>query len=196
MDQPVGRRPRGVGMTKSASRTKYIFVTGGVVSSLGKGVASASIGALLEARGLKGTLVKMDPYINVDPGTNTPFQDGEVLSPTMVPRPTSTCHYERWSDAHQPPQQLHHRRIYHTVIERSAAATTSGTAGDPASRRSSAVSAKRPRHERLHLQVGGTVGDIESRPSSRRSGSSMGRRAQNALYVHLTLVPPSPRRAR
>src|SRR5262249_56042397 len=71
-----GRARRG--MRKNGCKAKYIFVTGGVVCSLGKGVASASIGALLEARGLEVTLVKMDPYINVDPGTMSPFQHGEV----------------------------------------------------------------------------------------------------------------------
>ena len=84
-------------MTKSASKTKYIFVTGGVVSSLGKGVASASIGALLEARGLKVTLVKMDPYINVDPGTMSPFQHGEVfVTDDGAETDLDLGHYERY----------------------------------------------------------------------------------------------------
>ena len=68
--------------------TKYIFITGGVLSSLGKGLAAASIGAIMEARGLKVCNIKLDPYINVDPGTMSPFQHGEVLSPTTGPKPT------------------------------------------------------------------------------------------------------------
>src|SRR6516165_7904568 len=87
----------GEWMTKSATRTKHIFVTGGVVSSLGKGVASASIGALLEARGLKVTLVKMDPYINVDPGTMSPFQHGEVyVTDDGAETDLDLGHYERY----------------------------------------------------------------------------------------------------
>ena len=70
--------------------TKFVFVTGGVVSSLGKGIASASLAAILESRGLKVTLIKLDPYLNVDPGTMSPFQHGEVTSPTTGPKPTST----------------------------------------------------------------------------------------------------------
>ncbi len=90
--------------------TRYIFVTGGVVSSLGKGIASASLAAILEARGLKVTMLKLDPYINVDPGTMSPFQHGEVFVTQDAPRLTST-----WATTsvhphhHDPEQQLHHR---------------------------------------------------------------------------------------
>ena len=112
MDQPAGHGPRGVGMTKSASRTKYIFVTGGVVSSLGKGVASASIGALLEARGLKVTLVKMDPVHQRRSGHDEPVPARRGLRHRRRrrdrPRPGPLRALRL--DAHQPAQQLHHRR--------------------------------------------------------------------------------------
>ncbi len=107
-------------MTKSATRTKYIFVTGGVVSSLGKGVASASIGALLEARGLKVTLVKMDPYINVDPGTMSPFQHGEVfVTDDGAETDLDLGHYERYvSTRTSRRNNFTTGVIYHTVIEK------------------------------------------------------------------------------
>ena len=94
-----------------SKKTKFIFVTGGVVSSLGKGLASASIGALLENRGLDITLLKLDPYINVDPGTMSPFQHGEVfVTDDGGETDMDLGHYERFTTAqHEPAQQLHHR---------------------------------------------------------------------------------------
>ena len=91
--------------------TKYIFVTGGVVSSLGKGLAAASIGALLEARGFKVTCMKLDPYLNVDPGTMSPFQHGEVyVTDDGAETDLDLGHYERFTDATtSQAQQLHHR---------------------------------------------------------------------------------------
>ena len=106
-------------MTKqNGSKTKFIFVTGGVVSSLGKGVASASMGALLEARGLKVTLVKMDPYINVDPGTMSPFQHGEVfVTDDGAETDLDLGHYERYVSTRMSRRNnLTTGQVYDTVI--------------------------------------------------------------------------------
>ena len=108
--------------------TKFVFVTGGVVSSLGKGIASASLAAILESRGLKVTLIKLDPYLNVDPGTMSPFQHGEVFvtedgaETDLDPRPLRANHH----DADEAHEQLHHRpRSTRACSRRSAAATIS-----------------------------------------------------------------------
>ena len=109
--------------------TKYIFVTGGVVSSLGKGLAAASIGCLLEARGFRVTLQKMDPYINVDAGTMSPYQHGEVfVTDDGGETDLDLGHYERFTRARMTPgQQRHHREgLRRGHRARSAAATTSG----------------------------------------------------------------------
>ena len=115
-------------MSAKKSKTKFIFVTGGVVSSLGKGLASASIGALLESRGLKVTMLKMDPYINVDPGTMNPFQHGEVfVTDDGAETDLDLGHYERYvSTPMTPEEQLHHRPgLRRRSSRRSGAATTS-----------------------------------------------------------------------
>ena len=106
--------------TNTNTKTKFIFVTGGVVSSLGKGVASASIGALLEARGLKVTLVKMDPYINVDPGTMSPFQHGEVfVTDDGAETDLDLGHYERFTTARMSRQNnFTTGRVYESVISK------------------------------------------------------------------------------
>src|SRR4029450_8111817 len=111
---------RGGRMTKSGAETKFIFVTGGVVSSLGKGVASASIGALLEARGLRVTLVKMGPYINVDPGAMGPFQHGEVfVTDDGAEADLDLGHYERYvSTRTSRRNNFTTGVVYHTVIEK------------------------------------------------------------------------------
>src|SRR5262249_17744792 len=167
-----GRRGAGRGgewMTKSATRTKYIFVTGGVVSSLGKGVASASIGALLEARGLKVTLVKMDPYINVDPGTMSPFQHREGFGTDAGAE----------TDLHPGP---HHRYVspptrrnnfttgvvYHTVIEKERRGDYLGGTVQVIPHITDEIKRRiREAAEGANVcicEVGGTVGDIESLP--------------------------------
>ena len=108
---------------------KFIFVTGGVVSSLGKGLAAASIGALLEARGFRVTLQKMDPYINVDAGTMSPYQHGEVfVTDDGGETDLDLGHYERFTSARMTPGQQHHHRARCTSrsSRRSAAGTTSG----------------------------------------------------------------------
>ena len=115
------------GETMAARPTKFIFVTGGVLSSLGKGLASASIGALLEARGLRVTFLKLDPYLNVDPGTMNPFQHGEVyVTDDGAETDLDLGHYERFSHARMGKRQQRHRRAGSTTpcSRRSAAATT------------------------------------------------------------------------
>ena len=183
-------------MTKSATRTKYIFVTGGVVSSLGKGVASASIGALLEARGLKVTLVKMDPYINVDPGTMSPFQHGEVfVTDDGAETDLDLGHYERYvSTRTSRRNNFTTGVVYHTVIEKERRGDYLGGTVQVIPHITDEIKRRiREAAEGSNVcicEVGGTVGDIESLPfieAIRQLGWDVGR--ENALYVHLTLVP-------
>jgi len=181
-------------MTKT--KTKFIFVTGGVVSSLGKGVASASIGALLEARGLSVTMIKMDPYINVDPGTMSPFQHGEVyVTDDGAETDLDLGHYERYvSTTMTRANNFTTGVIYHTVIDKERRGDYLGGTVQVIPHITDEIK------RRIHLaadgfnvclcEVGGTVGDIESLPfieAIRQLGWDVGR--QNALYVHLTLVP-------
>lgn len=106
--------------------TKYVFVTGGVVSSLGKGIAAASLGAILESRGIKVTLLKLDPYINVDPGTMSPFQHGEVfVTEDGAETDLDLGHYERFTRARMSKRNnFTTGQIYETVIKRSGVAST------------------------------------------------------------------------
>ena len=178
------------------SKTKFIFVTGGVVSSLGKGVASASLGALLEARGLKVTLVKMDPYLNVDPGTMSPFQHGEVyVTDDGAETDLDLGHYERYvSTTMTKRNNFTTGVIYNYVIQKERRGDyLSGTVQviphitDEIKRR---IRLAAEGMDVCITEVGGTVGDIESLPfieAIRQLGWDVGR--QNALFVHLTLVP-------
>jgi CTP synthase len=183
-------------MTRGAPKTKFIFVTGGVVSSLGKGVASASIGALLEARGLEVTIVKMDPYINVDPGTMSPFQHGEVyVTDDGAETDLDLGHYERYVSTRMTRNNNFTTGVvYHTVITKERQGDYLGGTvqviphiTDEIKRRLLVAA------EGFNVcicEVGGTVGDIESLPfieAIRQLGWDVGR--ENALYVHLTLVP-------
>jgi CTP synthase len=181
--------------------TKYIFITGGVVSSLGKGVAAASLAAILESRGLKVTMLKLDPYINVDPGTMSPFQHGEVfVTEDGAETDLDLGHYERFISAKmRKANNFTTGQIYESVIrkerrgeylgktvqviphitneiqtfvERGAAASHDGEA------------------DVAIVEIGGTVGDIESLPfleAARQMGLRLGR--NQVAYVHLTLVP-------
>jgi len=183
-------------MVKTGAKTKFIFVTGGVVSSLGKGVASASIGSLLEARGLKVTLVKMDPYINVDPGTMSPFQHGEVfVTDDGAETDLDLGHYERYVSTRMSRRNnFTTGQVYDTVI-------TKERRGDYLGGTVQVIPHITDEIKRRILEaaeganvcigeVGGTVGDIESLPfieAIRQLGWDVGR--QNALFVHLTLVP-------
>ncbi|HEV7735621.1 MAG TPA: CTP synthase [Candidatus Binatia bacterium] len=183
-------------MSRNGSKTKYIFVTGGVVSSLGKGVASASIGALLEARGLKVTLVKMDPYLNVDPGTMSPFQHGEVfVTDDGAETDLDLGHYERYvSTRMSRKNNFTTGVVYDTVITKERRGDYLGGTVQVIPHITDEI--KRRIGEAAEgtnvciCEVGGTVGDIESLPfveAIRQFGWDVGR--QNALYVHLTLVP-------
>jgi CTP synthase len=177
-------------------KTKFIFVTGGVVSSLGKGLASASIGALMESRGLKVTLLKMDPYINVDPGTMSPFQHGEVyVTDDGAETDLDLGHYERYVSTNMGRKNNWTTgQIYETVIAKERRGDYLGGTvqviphiTDEIKRRILAASEG---YDIAIGEVGGTVGDIEGLPfleAIRQFAWDQGR--ENVLYVHLTLVP-------
>jgi len=176
--------------------TKYIFVTGGVVSSLGKGLAAASIGALLEARGLKVTLQKLDPYINVDPGTMSPFQHGEVfVTDDGAETDLDLGHYERFTHAElSQANNWTTGRIYLAVINKERRGDYLGKTIQViphiTNEIKDAIRAVADSADVVIVEVGGTVGDIESLPfleSIRQMGNEVGR--ENALFIHLTLVP-------
>jgi CTP synthase len=189
----------GGARTVDRSKTKFIFVSGGVVSSLGKGLAAASLGALLEARGLRVTLLKMDPYINVDPGTMSPLQHGEVfVTDDGTETDLDLGHYERF--VHTTMSRRNNcttGQIYDTVIQKERHGDYLGATvqviphiTDEIKRRilSAAEGA-----DLIIVEIGGTVGDIESLPfleAIRQFRWDLGR--ENVLYVHLTLVPFIP----
>jgi CTP synthase len=181
---------------------KYIFVTGGVVSSLGKGIAAASIGCLLESRGLKVTLQKFDPYLNVDPGTMSPFQHGEVfVTDDGAETDLDLGHYERFT--HAPLTQANNLtsgRIYEQIISRERRGDYLGKTVQviphvtneikAAVRRVSSTPDGAPKIDVVIVEIGGTVGDIESLPfleAIRQLRHELGR--ENTLFVHVTLVP-------
>ena len=175
---------------------KYIFVTGGVVSSLGKGIAAASIGCLLESRGLRVTLQKFDPYLNVDPGTMSPFQHGEVyVTDDGAETDLDLGHYERFTHAHlTQSNNLTSGRIYEQIIHRERRGDYLGktvqviphvTNEIKAAARKVAADA-----DVVIVEIGGTVGDIESLPfleAIRQLRHELGR--DNTAFVHVTLVP-------
>ncbi len=175
---------------------KYIFVTGGVVSGLGKGIAAASIAALMEARGLKVTLQKFDPYINVDPGTMSPFQHGEVfVTDDGAETDLDLGHYERYSQAHlTKANNWTSGRIYLSVIEKERRGDYLGKTIQViphiTNEIKDAIRAVGEGQDIVIVEIGGTVGDIESLPfleAIRQLGNEVGR--HNAISVHLTLVP-------
>ncbi len=176
--------------------TKFIFVTGGVVSSLGKGIASASLGALLEARGLKVTLIKLDPYINVDPGTMSPFQHGEVyVTEDGAETDLDLGHYERFVRTTMSKRNnFTTGRIYENVIRKERRGDYLGSTvqviphiTDEIKR---LIRAGADEADIAMVEIGGTVGDIESLPfleAIRQMGLELG--PHNSVFVHLTLVP-------
>jgi CTP synthase len=180
------------------SKVKYIFVTGGVVSSLGKGIASASLGLLLQSRGLRVTIQKFDPYINVDPGTMNPFQHGEVyVTDDGAETDLDLGHYERFLDINTSRQNnCTTGQIYNEVITRERRGDYLGATvqviphiTDEIKTRITAL-ATGGRYDVIITEVGGTVGDIESLPfleAIRQFTLSMGRRT--AINIHVTLVP-------
>ena len=178
------------------SSTKYIFVTGGVVSSLGKGIAAASLGRLLVERGLKVTLQKFDPYINVDPGTMSPFQHGEVyVTDDGAETDLDLGHYERFIDRSL--SQMNNvttGRIYLSVITKERRGEYLGSTVQViphiTDEIKSAIRRLAPDHDVVITEIGGTVGDIESLPfleAIRQFRQEVGR--DNTLFIHLTLVP-------
>nr|MBA3784388.1 CTP synthase [Acidobacteriota bacterium] len=178
--------------------TKYIFVTGGVVSSLGKGLAASSIGCLLETRGLKVQMMKLDPYINVDPGTMSPFQHGEVfVTDDGAETDLDLGHYERFTNAKlTKANNWTSGRIYLSVIEKERRGDYLGKTIQVIPhitdeiKMAVRVVAEKEQPNVLIVEIGGTVGDIESLPfmeAIRQIGNEEGR--GNAIYVHVTLVP-------
>ncbi len=176
--------------------TRFIFVTGGVVSSLGKGIAAASLGRLLVERGLRVSIMKFDPYLNVDPGTMSPFQHGEVfVTDDGAETDLDLGHYERFID--RPLSQLNNvttGRIYLNVITKERRGEYLGSTVQVIPHITDEIKAhmKRmaPGNDVVIVEIGGTVGDIESLPfleAIRQFRQEVGK--QNAMFVHLTLVP-------
>ncbi|MBI2614704.1 MAG: CTP synthase [Gemmatimonadetes bacterium] len=176
--------------------TKYVFITGGVVSSLGKGITSASLGRLLVERGLKVTILKFDPYINVDPGTLSPFQHGEVyVTDDGAETDLDLGHYERFIDRSL--SQMNNvttGRVYQSVITKERRGEYLGSTVQVIPHITDEIKAaiKRlaPDHDVVITEVGGTVGDIESLPfleAIRQFRQEVGR--DHTLFIHVTLVP-------
>ena len=177
---------------------KYIFVTGGVVSSLGKGLAASSIGCLLESRGLRVALIKLDPYINVDPGTMSPFQHGEVfVTDDGAETDLDLGHYERFTHAHlSQANNWTTGRIYLSVIEKERRGDYLGKTIQVIPHITNEIKeavrrvADNDKPDVIIVEIGGTVGDIESLPfleAIRQMGNEEG--TGNALFIHVTLVP-------
>jgi CTP synthase len=182
--------------TKATERTKYVFVTGGVVSSLGKGVSASSIGALLESRGLKVTIQKFDPYLNVDPGTMSPYQHGEVyVTDDGAETDLDLGHYERFT--HAKLTRDHNwttGRIYESIISKERRGDYLGKTVQVIPHVTDEIKAAfRKVAEGVDVvivEIGGTVGDIESLPfleAIRQMRLELG--PENTVFVHVTLVP-------
>jgi CTP synthase len=176
--------------------TKYIFITGGVLSSLGKGLAAASIGAIMETRGLTVTNIKLDPYINVDPGTMSPFQHGEVfVTDDGAETDLDLGHYERFtSTALSAKNNFTTGQVYDAVIQKERGGEYLGKTVQVIPHITDEIKARIRQaadgYDIAIIEIGGTVGDIESLPfleAIRQFGFDRGR--NNVLYIHLTLVP-------
>ena len=176
--------------------TKYIFITGGVVSSLGKGIAASSLGAILEARGLKVTMTKLDPYINVDPGTMSPFQHGEVfVTSDGAETDLDLGHYERFLRSTMGKvNNWTTGQIYENVIRKERRGEYLGATvqviphiTDEIKR---VIQLSADGYDIALIEIGGTVGDIESQPfleAIRQMRVELG--DEHTLFIHLTLVP-------
>ena len=184
-------------MTNRSERTtKYVFVTGGVVSSLGKGIAAASLGRLLKERGLEVTLQKFDPYINVDPGTLSPFQHGEVyVTDDGAETDLDLGHYERFIDRSlSQANNITSGRIYQNVINKERRGDYLGSTVQVIPHITDEIQGSIRRlsdgHDVVITEIGGTVGDIESLPfleAIRQFRQEIGR--EHVVFMHLTLVP-------
>ena len=179
-----------------SSNTKFIFVTGGVLSSLGKGLASAAIGALLESRGLTVTIQKLDPYINVDPGTMNPFQHGEVyVTDDGAETDLDLGHYERFTHAQLgQDNNFTTGKIYNTVIQKERRGDYLGGTVQVIPHITDEIKASIRLADKgvdvVIVEIGGTIGDIESLPfleAIRQFRGDAGK--ENTLYIHVTLVP-------
>src|SRR6201993_677734 len=179
--------------------TRFIFITGGVVSSLGKGLCSAALGALLQARGFKVRPRKLDPYLNVDPGTMSPYQHGEVfVTDDGAETDLDLGHYERYVGvAARKSDSVTTGRIYSTVIARGRRGEYPGATVQVIPQVTDAIKEFIPAdlsdEDFVLCEIGGTVGDIESLPfleAIRQLGNELGR--ERVLFVHLTLVPWIP----
>jgi CTP synthase len=178
------------------SPTKYVFVTGGVVSSLGKGITAASIGRLLKERGLRVTIQKFDPYINVDPGTMSPFQHGEVyVTDDGAETDLDLGHYERFIDESlSQANNVTTGRVYQDIITKERRGDFLGATVQViphvTDEIKTAVRRLSPNQDVVITEIGGTVGDIESQPfleAIRQFRQDVGK--ENSLFIHLTLVP-------
>jgi CTP synthase len=190
---------RGAGVMQTTTRqqpTKFIFVTGGVVSSLGKGIAAASLGRLLVERGLRVSMMKFDPYINVDPGTMSPFQHGEVfVTDDGAETDLDLGHYERFIDRSlSQANNVTTGRIYLNVITKERRGEYLGSTVQVIPHITDEIKAAirriAPENDVVIVEIGGTVGDIESLPfleAIRQFRHDVGR--EHAIFVHLTLVP-------
>ena len=178
--------------------TKFIFTTGGVISSLGKGIASASIGKIMESRGLKVALVKLDPYINVDPGTMNPYQHGEVyVTDDGAETDLDLGHYERFTNARTTKfNNVTTGQVYNAVISKERRGDYLGKTIQVIPHITNEIkdrikkAAQASKADIVIVEVGGTVGDIESLPfleAARQFRLDMG--YNNTLYIHLTLIP-------
>ncbi|MCF2907262.1 CTP synthase [Pseudoalteromonas rubra] len=176
--------------------TKFIFVTGGVVSSLGKGIAAASLAAILEARGLNVTILKLDPYINVDPGTMSPIQHGEVfVTEDGAETDLDLGHYERFIRTKMTSRNnFTQGRVFEDVLRRERKGEYLGATIQVIPHITNDIKRRvlegAEGHDIAIVEIGGTVGDIESQPfleAIRQLGTELGR--EHALFMHLTLVP-------
>src|ERR1700675_4765786 len=182
--------------SEEAMSAKYIFVTGGVVSSLGKGLAAASIGCLLESRGLKVNLMKFDPYLNVDPGTMSPFQHGEVfVTDDGAETDLDLGHYERFTHAKlSRDNNWTTGRLYEQIIAKERRGDYLGKTVQVIPHVTNEIKAAAKKVAQdvdvAIIEIGGTVGDIESLPfieAIRQMRQELGR--DNTLFIHVTLVP-------
>lgn len=182
--------------TNQTHRTKFIFITGGVLSSLGKGLAAASIGALLESRGLSITFQKLDPYINVDPGTMNPFQHGEVyVTDDGAETDLDLGHYERYTSVALGQRNNYTSgRIYHSVISKERRGEYLGGTVQVIPHVTDEIKRAILQFEGevdvAIIEIGGTIGDIEGLPfleAIRQFRTDVGK--ENSLYIHVTWVP-------
>ena len=179
-------------------KTKYVFVTGGVVSSLGKGITAASLGRLLKNRGLKVSIQKFDPYLNVDPGTMSPYQHGEVfVTDDGAETDLDLGHYERFIDENlSQNNNVTTGRIYWSVISKERRGEYLGGTVQVIPHITNAIKervyrvSKEKEVDVVITEIGGTVGDIESQPfleAIRQIKYEVGR--ENVCFIHVTLVP-------